>query len=317
MDGCCWQSCKSSEDITKEMKILIVGSKGFIGSACYAYFSRQPDIELFGADVVVEYDDPSYFLIDASNADYKDIFKHQQFDWCINCAGAASVPDSFVHPSRDYLLNVHLLVQLLNAIKDENNRCKLIQLSSAAVYGNPQLLPITEQHELNPLSPYGIHKKQAEELCCLYNKYFGISTFVLRLFSAFGAGLKKQLFWDLYKKSISVEDLILFGSGKETREFIHVDDIAAAIYAVVRSAVTGFRIINIANGRSITIKEAAGTFLKHIGFTGKLMFNGAPRLGDPLYWQADTTLLNGLGYKQTISFEEGIKDYCKWVSGKE
>lgn len=299
------------------MKILIVGSKGFIGAACYAYFKGQPDIELFGADVVAEYDDPSYFLIDASNADYKDIFKHQKFDWCINCAGAASVPDSFIHPSRDYMLNVHLLVQLLNAIKDENNRCKLIHLSSAAVYGNPRSLPIGEQHEQSPLSPYGIHKKQAEELCHLYNEYFGIDTFVLRLFSAFGAGLKKQLFWDLYKKSISAKNLLLFGTGKETREFIHVDDIAAAIYVVVNSAPSGLRIINIANGRSITIEEAASTFLKHIGFTGNLTFNGAARKGDPLYWQADITLLNSLGYRQTISFEEGIKEYCKWVRDQE
>src|ERR1700744_2097210 len=145
------------------MKIIIIGSKGFIGSACYLYFANCAGIEAYGADVVAEYNDPNYILIDAINADYKKVFKEHQFDWCINCAGAASVPESFKTPERDYLLNVHHLVSLLNAIKEGNSNCKLIQLSSAAVYGNPQSLPINENHNLAPLSPYGIHKKQAEE----------------------------------------------------------------------------------------------------------------------------------------------------------
>jgi dTDP-glucose 4,6-dehydratase/UDP-glucose 4-epimerase len=299
------------------MRILIVGSRGFIGSACYTYLSRQGGIELFGADVVAEYNDPNYFLIDPSNADYKDIFKHHRFDWCINCAGAASVPDSFVHPFRDYLLNVHLPVLLLNAIKDENGDCRLIQLSSAAVYGNPGSLPIREQDELAPLSPYGVHKKQAEELCRLYHEYFGVNAYLLRLFSAYGSGLRKQLFWDLYKKSVSAKDLTLFGTGKETREFIHVNDIASAIHSVIKSARPGFMVVNVANEQAVTIQEAAGVFLKYIGFTGKFTFNGVTRVGDPLYWQADATLLKSLGYRQKTSFEEGIQDYCKWVSGKE
>jgi UDP-glucose 4-epimerase len=299
------------------MKILIIGSKGFIGAGCYTYFSQRPGIELFGADVVVEYNDANYFLINASNADFKDIFKHHKFDWCINCAGAASVSDSFIHPFRDFVLNVHLVVQLLNAIRDENINCKVIQLSSAAVYGNPTTLPIREGHELNPLSPYGIHKKQAEELCRLYHDYFGLNTFVLRLFSAFGAGLKKQLFWDLYQKSISANDLVLFGTGKETREFIHVSDIVSAIHAVIKSVQPGFKIINVANSDSITIELAARIFLKHIGFRGVLSFNGINRKGDPSYWQADTSLLDSLGYQQKKTFEDGIQDYCQWVQGKE
>jgi dTDP-glucose 4,6-dehydratase/UDP-glucose 4-epimerase len=299
------------------MKILIIGSKGFIGSACYNYFKGQENVDVYGADVVAEYNDPNYFLIDASNADFKEIFKRHQMDWCINCAGAASVPDSFYHPLRDYLLNVHLVVQLLNAIKEENNKCRLIQLSSAAVYGNPGQLPIKEGHLLAPLSPYGFHKKQAEELCKLYVEYFGLNTQVLRVFSAYGTGLKKQLFWDLYKRSQSNENLILFGSGDETREFIHVSDIVRAMHSVITSASEGFRVINIANNDAITIKKAAGTFLQHIGFSGTHSFNGIVRVGDPLYWQADTNLLAGLGYQQTVSFDKGIQDYCKWAKGKE
>ena len=298
-------------------KILIIGSKGFIGSACYSYLKLLPENVIYGADVVVDYTDANYFVVDPSNADFREIFRHEKFDWCINCAGAASVPDSFKNPLRDYLLNVNLLVQLLNAIKEENIDCRLIQLSSAAVYGNPQVLPIKEDHVLSPLSPYGIHKKQAEEVCKLYYDYYGISSFVLRIFSAYGSGLKKQLFWDLYTKSQSNDNLTLFGTGKETREFIHVNDVANALNTIIRTGQPGYRVINIANNASITIEKAAKIFLQNIGFNGNTNFNGINRVGDPLYWKADTSLINNLGYQPKISFEDGITDYCKWVKGKE
>ncbi|TFF40872.1 NAD-dependent epimerase/dehydratase family protein [Mucilaginibacter psychrotolerans] len=295
------------------MKILVIGSMGFIGKACADFLRKQHGADVYGADVTAVYDDDKYFLIDASNADFKQIFGEHQFDWCINCAGAASVPDSFKHPLRDYLLNVQLVVTLLNAIKDDAPTCKFIQLSSAAVYGNPQALPITEAHTLAPLSPYGIHKKQAEELCALYHQYFGLETYVLRLFSAYGRGLKKQLFWDLHKKSVATDNLTLFGTGNETREFIHVLDIANAVWVLIAYQQPKQRIFNVANSSATTIKYAAESFLQNIEFGGTLNFSGQNREGDPLYWQADTTLLNNLGYHQTISFEDGLTDYCNWL----
>ncbi|WP_121809538.1 NAD-dependent epimerase/dehydratase family protein [Mucilaginibacter kameinonensis] len=295
------------------MNILIIGSKGFIGSVCYNFFKDLDGYDVYGADVVTEYNDPNYFLIDATNADFKSVFRKHQFTWCVNCAGAASVPDSFIRPEKDYLLNVNLTVALLNAIREENNDCKFLQMSSAAVYGNPVVMPIKETDRLAPLSPYGIHKKQAEELCELYHKYYGLSIFIFRVFSAYGRGLQKQLFWDLFKKSRSQQHFALFGTGEETREFIHVTDIVNAMSLVISGNQTGFKIINIANGSPITIAAAASAFLENIEFKGVFSFEGVNRSGDPLYWQADTSLLKSLGYQQQISFEDGIKDYCKWL----
>ena len=299
------------------MKIIIIGSKGFIGSHCYSYFSELPGIEAYGADVVVDYNDPNYFLIDATNADFSKVFSAHRFDWCINCAGAASVPESFINPERDYLLNVHHVVLLLNAIRSDGRGCRLIQLSSAAVYGNPKMLPVSEFSELSPLSPYGVHKKQAEELCRLFFEHFGVRSTVLRIFSAFGNGLRKQLFWDLFKKTGMVGDVVLFGTGNETREFIHVSDIVNAIFVIMQADEPCFRQINVANANPVTIKDAAAVFFRYMNFGGDIQFNGKNRVGDPLYWQADTALLNKLGYRQQISFEEGIQSYCKWLKEKE
>jgi dTDP-glucose 4,6-dehydratase/UDP-glucose 4-epimerase len=135
------------------MKILVIGSKGFIGSACVNYFSNQYDV--WQADVVVDYTTPKYLLLDATNANYEEIFSVEQFDVCINCSGAASVPDSINHPQRDFTLNVFTIFKQLDAIRLKSPNCKYIHMSSAAVYGNPETLPISENHPLNPISPYG------------------------------------------------------------------------------------------------------------------------------------------------------------------
>ena len=99
------------------MKILIIGSKGFIGSHTYHHFSTLPEIETWGCDVVVDYIDDHYFLLDSTNSDFNELFEQGRFDVCINCSGAASVPDSLVHPLRDFTLNVFTVGKILDAIR--------------------------------------------------------------------------------------------------------------------------------------------------------------------------------------------------------
>ena len=96
------------------MNILVIGSKGFIGQQLKKFLINN-NHTVWGADVVVDYVHPEqYFLIDASNADYHAIFQETQFDICINCSGAASVPDSLLHPLRDYNLNTANVFKLLD-----------------------------------------------------------------------------------------------------------------------------------------------------------------------------------------------------------
>ena len=97
------------------MKILIIGSKGFIGSHLVRHLNAAN--EVWQCDVVTNYTSPRYFQIDASNADFNALFEAQAFDVCINCSGAASVPDSIAHPYRDFLLNTANVYTMLNAIR--------------------------------------------------------------------------------------------------------------------------------------------------------------------------------------------------------
>lgn len=297
------------------MKILIVGSKGFIGSHLVQYFNKRHDI--WQCDVVSDYTTAQYIQINASNSDFNAVFASQSFDVCVNCSGAASVPDSLQHPYRDFLLNTANVYAMLNAIRQQNPLCKFINLSSAAVYGNPSSLPVQESALVAPMSPYGRHKAMAESICREFAEEFNIPTCSLRIFSAFGEGLRKQIFWDMNRKMTNTKEASFFGTGEESRDFIHVQDIAQVIDLVISNASFRGENINVANGIQTTIAEAANLFAALKGYNGKITFNGTVREGDPRYWQADIELIKSWGYQQTITLEQGISQYIKWVEQNE
>jgi len=294
------------------MKILIIGSKGFIGSHVLYYF-RHNNYEVTGSDVVTDYQEKEYIQIDATNSNFHSIFEYHQPDICINCSGAASVPQSIDNPSRDYFLNTVNVFKILDAIRQYQPKCKFLNISSAAVYGNPESLPIQENAILKPISPYGIHKMQAEQICKEFFNYYNIPTCSVRIFSAYGNGLKKQLFWDMYHKFLNRGNIELFGTGKETRDFIHVEDISRAIHCVITNSTFTSEVINIANGKEFTIEYVAETFRNLLQSGKKIKFNNIVRPGDPLNWKADISILKSMGYQPTIDLETGIAQYIQWT----
>ena len=294
------------------MNLLIIGSKGFIGRNIVEYF-HNTGRNVTECDVLVDYNNPDYFQVDASNADYREVILSSEYDVCINCSGAASVPDSFHHNYRDFSMNVANVYKLLNAIKEFQPSCKFINLGSAAVYGNPNKIPICETEPTKPISPYGIHKKQAEEINEEFHKFFNIPTISLRIFSAYGEGLKKQLFWDLYQKSLKSNAMELFGTGNESRDFIHIYDLARAIEFIANNALFNGQTINVANGEEVKIGDVCRTFLNITGYMGSLSFDGNVREGDPTNWKADISLLQQLGYSKTVNMEEGLNRYYQWI----
>lgn len=299
------------------MKFLIIGSKGFIGQHLKKFLTAGQH-QVWGADVVVEYAHAQqYFLIDATNADYHSIFQEQIFDICINCSGAASVPDSLQHPMRDYNLNAVNVFKLLDAIRIYQPACRFINLSSAAVYGNPNYLPITESTAVVPVSPYGFHKSMSEQVCEEFFRFFGIATCSLRIFSAYGEGLKKQLFWDLFQKTKSAGSISLFGTGKESRDFIYIDDLVQAIYLVAQHADFKGQAINVANGSEVFIRDCVKTFYAFFDKPVQYQFMGQGRAGDPNNWVADISILQQLGYKQQYQLANGLKKYYEWIKATD
>ncbi|MFA6260425.1 MAG: NAD-dependent epimerase/dehydratase family protein [Bacteroidia bacterium] len=293
------------------MKLLIIGSEGFIGKHCNQYFQSQQH-EVFGADVVA-IERENYTCIAGNPDGFRLLFQLQNYDVCINASGSAHVGFSFEKPEVDFELNVLNVHKILVAIREFNPECKFINFSSAAVYGNPEKLPILEDAIRNPVSPYGFHKLQSESLMTEYHRFFGLQTCNLRVFSAYGPGLKKQLFWDLRSKSITNNKVTLFGTGGETRDFIYINDLVVAIACIINGAKFQGECYNIASGHEVSILNAVKTFFHLLDPEIQYNFNGERKQGDPDNWLADISKLKHLGFSPQFSLESGLQETVSWM----
>ncbi|MEI7977552.1 MAG: SDR family oxidoreductase [Bacteroidota bacterium] len=297
------------------MNILIIGSKGFIGSHCVNYFKNK-NYQVFEAGVSANLNNnPFYSQLNGNNTNFDALFKQQQYDLCINASGSAHVGFSFDKPDIDFELNVLNVHKILVSIRTYQPKCKFINFSSAAVYGNPEKLPIAEESSKNPLSPYGFHKLQSEYLLKEYHRFFGLSTCSLRVFSAYGPGLKKQLFWDLYQKATqNPEQIEVYGTGAESRDFIYIDDLIKGIDLIFEKAPFDGNAFNISSGIETPIKEVVKQFYQHLNPGLKFTFNNIQKQGDPNNWQADVTHLQKLGFKTLTSLNEGLLNTANWLN---
>lgn len=294
------------------MNFLIIGSEGFIGSHARRFFEAKNSV--CGVDISELYNtSKNYVTIDKKDPDFNHIFERQKFNVCINASGNGSVPISLNKPLHDFELNTLNTIRILDAIRIHNPECKFINLSSAAVYGNPVFLPIKEDVNLKPLSPYGWHKLYAEQICKEYYYLYGIKTINLRLFSVFGENLKKQLFWDIYQKTLRSDKIELFGSGQETRDFIYIKDLMLAIDCIVKKALFNGEAINIASGKETSIAEATFHFCKALKENVEITFNKIVKPGDPLNWKADISSLTNFGFVPQTSIQDGLTNTAKWL----
>jgi dTDP-glucose 4,6-dehydratase/UDP-glucose 4-epimerase len=292
------------------MKILIIGCNGFIGSNALKYF-QEKKYDVFGSDIKINSKEnaPSK----QSLSEVEKLFKSKHFDLCINASGSATVAFSLQNEQEDYILNYLNVEKILDAIKMYQPLCKFINLSSAAVYGNPTDLPISENASTNPISPYGKHKLLSEQLLKERAKKDRLPTLSCRVFSVYGNGLKKQLFWDIYKKSQKSNQIELYGTGNESRDFIHIDDLMRAFEQIILHANFNGSAINIASGNETTISSAATKLVQYLNPILNIKFTGLQNNLDPSHWKADISHLKELDFFPLMSIEEGLKKYALWL----
>lgn len=297
-------------------RVLITGAGGFIGFGVLKRFLKDNDI-VEGWDLIsCDYTATNIKKVNMENEE-EVIANLKAFkpDIIIHCAGFADVGKSIQYPEIDYHANVTLTHNLLFGLhKLHMEDTRFIFLSSASVYGNPISLPITEDAKLNPLSPYALHKVMCEDICKYFVYNYGMSIKIARIFSAYGRGLKKQIFWDMYHKFQSMGCLDMFGTGNESRDYIHIEDVVQAIF-LLTSDKSDSIIYNVANGEEVSIHQAASIFAVYAKINNnKIHFNGVVREGEPLNWRADISRITKLGYEKKIQIEDGLRDYYQWIS---
>jgi len=296
--------------------VLITGVAGFIGRYVARHFSRQ-GWQVIGTDNSQPENAPladltKYQKLQLPNPEFDSLLQTYKPDALIHCAGRASVALSVSDPAPDFYGNTILTFNILNALRLHAPTCKFVFLSSAAVYGNPSKLPIDETHPTLPISPYGFHKLQSEQLCLEFFKIYSQPTASVRIFSAYGAGLRRQVMWDICQKAISQKSLTLQGTGNESRDFIHAVDIARAIDVICDRAPMQGEVYNLGSGQEVTVAELANKLLKAIKSDTVPEFNAITAIGNPLNWQADIIKLQSIGFSPTISLDKGIEALTNW-----
>lgn len=292
------------------MKILVLGASGFIGNFCLNYFASNHSVQ--GVDITSHAKEN--ILADNNFSLLPSLIKENQIDVVLNCAGSSNVLESFNNPDNDFTLNTVYLHKILTLLKNYSPTTKLITISSASVYGNPQSLPVNESNALTPLSPYAFHKLLSDQIVEEYARLFNIKALSVRIFSAYGPGLRKQFFFDLYSKFIAnPKEVNLPGTGNESRDFIYISDIAAAFNVLINHADFNGEVYNLGSEVESFILPTAKLFAEICQYKGEINFTQNQFAGYPLNWKADTAKLRRLGFAPQLSLEEGLHRYHQWI----
>jgi UDP-glucose 4-epimerase len=232
-------------------------------------------------------------------------------DVIVHCAGSGSVGFSMTHPYQDFQRTVATTLAVLEFARLYAPQARVAYPSSAGVYGIVQKLPIAETDPLSPASPYGVHKRLAEDLCASYARHFDISVAVVRLFSVYGVGLRKQLLWDASQKIMGGGNGF-FGTGEEIRDWLHVEDAADLLLTAAGHASSECPMVNGGSGVGVTVREVLTELFGCFERADVPNFTGAARSGDPVGYVADISIAKQWGWKPKMELHEGLREYAQW-----
>lgn len=300
------------------MRILVTGAAGFIGSRlCWRLLDLG--MEVHGLDNlsrgsaerirILEDAGMIFHEADVRNwAMMHEILHRVKPDAIIHLAALISVEESVRMPGLYMEVNAEGTRNLVNAANSAGVG-RFIYASSAAVYGNPSRLPITEDHPANPLSPYGLSKLMGERYVVSGFAGRGKSV-ILRIFNVYGPGQNPEyagVITRFMERLSRGEPPIIFGDGCQVRDFIHVDDVVEAFIRSLDAPLEKTIIVNVGSGRPVKIIDLARMMIRLYGLDIEPI-HAPPRPGDVRESYADISMARRLlGWSPRISLEEGLR----------
>lgn len=241
----------------------------------------------------------------------------EELDIVFHLAAVASVSLSTKDP---LLVNKHNVEGTLNVLEiaRKRNAKRFVFSSSAAVYGNPELLPVREDFPLSALSPYAASKISAEYYVQSYRESFGIDYVILRFFNVYGPRQDESEYSGVIAifagRAMEGKPLMIEGDGHQTRSFIHIQDVVDAIFEAGEKDSAKNQILNISGNEVISILELAQTISK---LTDVEIIHRAPRIGDIRDSVGETTKARSiLGVGVTVPLKEGLQETLDWYRAR-
>jgi nucleoside-diphosphate-sugar epimerase len=239
-----------------------------------------------------------------------DAILDQGLDTAFVLAGTGSVAKSLEDPEQDLADNAAQLVHFLESTRRRIPHLRLVYVSSAAVYGEAEELPIKESAPLGPISPYGVSKLAGESYARVYHHLYGVQALVARPFSVYGPGARKQVVWDLLVKLHQDGEAVLAGTGQETRDYLFVDDLCQALIRIAVAGEAG-QTFNVCSGRETPLADLAARVCRLAG-KPPVRFAGQARPGDPLRWCGDPGRLISIGWQPQVDLDDGLARTLAW-----
>lgn len=301
-------------------KVLITGGAGFIGSHTADLLLAQsvPVRVLDNLSSGFRHNLPAeHELLEFVEGDICDASTVDQcmqgVSHCLHLAAQVSVVNSLEDPAFSAQQNILGFVNIINSAKQHELE-RLVYASSAAIYGEPSVLPLTENVDMQQLSPYGLEKAVNEQYAELFNHLYGLSTQGQRFFNVYGPRQDPKspyagviaLFVD---KMTAKQNVTVFGDGENTRDFIYIGDVARANVASLKANYQGA--CNIATGKKTSLLDLISTLSDLTGFSPDINFRAA-REGDIVHSLASPALMNQqLGVIADTSLKQGLEQLIK------
>lgn len=301
------------------MKILVTGGAGFIGSNIVRSL-----LDMGHEPVVLDNLTSGYRenLIDGVKFIEGDIRDRKAIDEAIvgceriiNLAASVGNKRSIDHPIDDSQINVLGVLNLLEAAR-ANGIKKMAHSSSAGIFGELKTIPIKEDHDLDPDTPYGVSKLAGEKHCLAYNKLYGMENVCLRYFNVYGLNQRFDAYGNVIPifamRVLQKRPITIFDDGEQTRDFVNVKDVAKAnIQSALKDGVKG--VFNIGSGTRITVNKLADLVIDAAGEKVPVEY-GPKREGDVRDSLADISKAEKeFGFVPDADIAAGLKEYFAWL----
>jgi UDP-glucose 4-epimerase len=308
------------------MRSLVTGVAGFIGSHL-AERLLQENHHVVGIDCFTDYyakslkeanlrkllKDPGFSFLEENLLTASLPERLMECDYIFHQAAQAGVRSSWGAEFEIYTsLNVLATQRLLEACKGLNIK-KFIYASSSSVYGDAQELPLREESILKPVSPYGVTKLAAEQLCYSYWKNYHIPTISLRYFTVYGPRQRPDMAFHRFMRALlEGETIEIYGDGKQTRDFTFIADIIQGNLLAMQSPLVG-GVFNLGGGSRVVLNDVLETIQQVAGEGAKIVYRDVQR-GDVMHTLADTSkAMSELAYRPQVDLRTGLKEEWEWL----